>query len=100
MFPIPGNDSPALFFRPMLDLGSVQSAEAGDYTVTVSNPSGSVTSATATLTVNAAPTNPGSGGGGGGGALSGWFAGLLAAALMARQAALRRRRPLPDPDSR
>lgn len=40
-----------------LTLTNVQTANAGDYDVVVTNSAGSVTSAVATLTVNAAPTN-------------------------------------------
>jgi hypothetical protein len=61
---------------------NAQSGNAGSYTVTVTNAMGSVTSATATLTVNAVnpPPNGGggsSGGGGGGGAPSEWFCAAL-----------------------
>jgi hypothetical protein len=57
----------------------VQSTNAGDYTVTVSNNLGSVTSSKATLTVNAASSGgpSSSGGGGGGGAMGPWFAAAL-----------------------
>jgi arabinan endo-1,5-alpha-L-arabinosidase len=57
-----------------LSLTNVQTASAGTYTVTVTNSSGSVTSANATLTVNAASSPPPSsgGGGGGGGAIEPW----------------------------
>ena len=61
----------------VLSLTNVQMADAGDYTVVVSNLLGSVTSNKATLTVTTGtgtpPTNLGSGGGGGGGAPSLWF---------------------------
>ncbi len=65
-----------------LSLGSVDSAEAGNYTVAVTNSSGTVTSNAATLTVNAPGGGGGggggsSGGGGGGGAPSTWFYGTL-----------------------
>ena len=50
-----------------LMLNSVQSNAAGNYTVTVTNSVRSVTSNTATLTVNAATPPPSGGGGGGGG---------------------------------
>jgi sugar lactone lactonase YvrE len=62
-----------------LSVGSVQSTNAGDYTVTVSNNLGSVTSSKATLTVNAASSGgpSSSGGGGGGGAMGPWFAAAL-----------------------
>ncbi len=73
---------------------SAQTANAGNYTVTVSNAMGSVTSSTATLTVNPASTGGGGGGGGssgggggGGGAPSVWFG--LALALLAAARALR-----------
>jgi beta-xylosidase/sugar lactone lactonase YvrE len=61
-------------------LANVQLSNAGDYTVTVSNNSGSVTSGRATLTVNAATSPPPSsgGGGGGGGAMEGWLVAGLA----------------------
>lgn len=61
-----------------LSLTSVQSANAGTYTVVVTNSAGSVTSNGATLIVNAAPTpvTPAPASGGGGGAPS-WCA-LLA----------------------
>ncbi len=65
-----------------LSMTNVQSANAGSYTITVTNATGSVTSNAATLTVNTAATPPpsaGSGGSGGGGAPSLWF---LAAMLM------------------
>jgi alpha-tubulin suppressor-like RCC1 family protein len=41
--------------QPTLTFSAVQSSDAGDYTVTVSNPAGSVTSAVATLAVNTFP---------------------------------------------
>ncbi len=41
--------------RPILNLLNVQSSQAGQYSVTVSNPAGSVTSPEALLTVEAAP---------------------------------------------
>jgi kumamolisin len=68
-------------------LSSVQTANAGNYTVTVTNSAGSVTSNTATLTVNAAlpPPNTG-GGGGGGGAPSLWFYGALTLLVTIRRA--------------
>jgi arabinan endo-1,5-alpha-L-arabinosidase len=60
-------------------LTNVQPSNAGDYTVTVSNNSGSVTSGRATLTVNAATSPPPSsgGGGGGGGAMEAWLIAAL-----------------------
>ena len=58
-------------------LSNVRTSDAGDYTVVVTNPVGSVTSSKATLTVTAAPTppptTPAGGGGGGGGAVENWF---------------------------
>jgi arabinan endo-1,5-alpha-L-arabinosidase len=60
-------------------LTNVQPSNAGDYTVTVANNSGSVTSGKATLTVNAATSPPPSsgGGGGGGGAMEAWLIAAL-----------------------
>ncbi len=68
-------------------INNTQAANAGNYTVTVSNRAGSVTSSTATLTVNAPPAPPPSsgGGGGGGGAPSLWFFALLALAAARRR---------------
>lgn len=65
-----------------LTLADVSAANAGDYTVVVTNAVGSVTSSQATLTVTPAsppPPPPASSGGGGGGAPSVWFglAGVL-----------------------
>jgi sugar lactone lactonase YvrE len=62
-------------------------ADAGEYSVVVTNATGSVTSNRATLTVTAAPpppTPPSSSGGGGGGAPSGWFLGALAMVALLR----------------
>ena len=74
-----------------LSLSNVQTGDAGNYTVVVSNSLGSVTSNPATLTVTAVVTPPsgggssgGGGGGGGGGALPAWFAGALAVLAAAR----------------
>jgi len=69
-----------------LSLTSVTSAQAGVYSVTVSNAAGSVTSTGATLTVNtpAPPPSSGGGGGGGGGAPSPWFCAVLAMLGLAR----------------
>jgi hypothetical protein len=70
-------------------LYSVQTTSAGSYSVTVSNSAGSVTSSTATLTVNAAtppPATGGGGGGGGGGAPSVWFFGALSLLVAIRRA--------------
>jgi len=70
-------------------LTSAQAAHAGDYTVVVTNSVGSVTSAKATLTVNAVVTPPppvsAPGGGGGGGAPSVWFLAAMGAAWMVRR---------------
>ena len=65
-----------------LAIASVQAADAGDYTVVVTNPLGSVTSTKATLTVAAAPIPPAPApaSGGGGGAIEEWF--LLALSLL------------------
>ena len=56
-------------------LANAQTANAGNYTVTVSNVAGSATSRAATLAVSAPTTTvpTGGGGGGGGGAPSIWF---------------------------
>lgn len=72
-----------------LSLSNVSSANAGSYTVVVSNANGSVTSNAATLSVitpNPPPNNgggtnppPTNGSGGGGGAPSLWFLGMIAA---------------------
>lgn len=70
-----------------LNLSSVNSANAGDYTVVVTNDLGTVTSGKATLTVSAAPPPPGGGGSGasgGGGSVEAWFALATAALLFAR----------------
>lgn len=63
-------------------LTSAQSANAGDYTVTVSNGYGSVTSNKATLTVNASTSTSSSSSGGG--AMGSWWVGALALLAMAR----------------
>ncbi|MEO6992512.1 MAG: immunoglobulin domain-containing protein [Lacunisphaera sp.] len=65
-----------------LNLSDARSADAGDYTVVVSNELGSATSNKATLTVSPAPATPPSpspsnGSGGGGGSIEGWFALVL-----------------------
>jgi sugar lactone lactonase YvrE len=63
-----------------LNLVAARASDAGDYTVVVANPIGSITSAKATLTVTASSTPPpanspgGSGGAGGGGSIEAWFA--------------------------
>lgn len=75
---------------PTYTIASAQTSDAGNYTVTVTNRAGSITSNTATLTVNSAtppPTQPppsGGGGGGGGGAPSLWVLAVLGALLFAR----------------
>ncbi|MEO6876406.1 MAG: immunoglobulin domain-containing protein, partial [Opitutaceae bacterium] len=60
-----------------LTLSNVQTSDAGDYTVVVTNPAASLTSNKAKLTVSTAPVSPppssGSSGGSGGGAPSLWF---------------------------
>ena len=73
-----------------LPINSVQSANAGNYTVVVTNSARAVTSNTATLTVNAVQPPPSTGGGGGGGAPSFWFCGALSLLALARRM-LRRR---------
>lgn len=75
-------------------LTNVQSADAGTYTVAVSNSAGTVVSSAATLTVNAVvsiptPSTGSSGGGGGGGAPSVYFLTALAGAALARWLARR-----------
>jgi ribosomal protein L30E len=74
-------------------VASVQSADAGDYTVVVTNALGSVTSAKATLAVTAAPVPPppASSGGGGGGAPSIWFLLSLGTLRLLRRLGLRPR---------
>lgn len=59
---------------------SALAGDAGNYTVTITNMMGSITSSAATVTVTAAPPPQSSsgGGGGGGGAIADWFIGLLA----------------------
>jgi len=69
------------------NIASVSTSQAGTYTVVVSNAAGSVTSNSATLTVNTPappPPPPSSGGGGGGGAPSVWFVAALAILGLAR----------------
>ena len=77
---------------PGLMLQSVQTSNAGYYTVTVYNSLGVVASNPATLTVNAVVSQPSSsgtsGGGGGGGAPSLWFFGLLTLTYGLRRRAL------------
>lgn len=70
-----------------LAVSNVGAANAGSYSVVVTNDLGTVTSSAATLTVNSGPSNPppvGAGSGGGGGAPSLWFLLALAAAGAAR----------------
>ena len=73
-----------------LTLSSVRTSDAGNYTVTVTNDLGTITSSAATLTVAAAPVAPppaaasASSNGGGGGAMEGWFAVALLALVAAR----------------
>jgi sugar lactone lactonase YvrE len=79
-----------------LNLNNVQMADAGDYTVVVSNSLGSVTSNKATLTVTSGGgmNPPGNGSsGGGGGAPSLWFLLALVGLAAARALAQRRRQP-------
>ncbi len=70
-------------------LAAVKASDAGDYTVTVTNEIGNVSSAKATLTVSAS-SGGGSGGGsggsgsGGGGAPSAWFFAAMTALVGAR----------------
>jgi sugar lactone lactonase YvrE len=69
-------------------LASAQSSNAGNYTVTITNLVGSVTSNQAMLTVNSVtppPSGGGGGGGGGGGAPSLWFCGGLSLLALARR---------------
>jgi sugar lactone lactonase YvrE len=73
-----------------LSLTNVQSADAGDYTVTAANASGSVTSNRATLTVSAIPSVASAAGtvsGGGGGTMAAWFVLALALVGISRWAA-------------
>ncbi len=69
-------------------IANAQTANAGNYSVTVTNSAGSVTSANATLTVTTPPpvtTPTSSGGGGGGGAPSLWFCAALSLLGLARR---------------
>jgi len=74
-----------------LALSNAQFANGGNYTVTIRNIVGTVTSNQATLTVNPASTPPSGGGsssgggGGGGGAPSVWFCGMLSLLALARR---------------
>ena len=61
-----------------LSFANARSADAGDYSVVVTNPLGSVTSTKAKLTVSAAPAptptpTPSPSGGSGGGSINAWF---------------------------
>ncbi len=70
-----------------LSLTNVAAAAAGNYTVTVTDSSGTLTSDAATLTVNTPPPPPpNNSGGGGGGAPSAWFCGFLGLLVLARWA--------------
>lgn len=70
-----------------LSFSNARAADAGDYTVVVTNSLGTATSSKATLTVSTVPPPPSGGGssgggkGGGGGAPSAWF--LLALVMLA-----------------
>ncbi|MBX3738195.1 MAG: immunoglobulin domain-containing protein [Candidatus Didemnitutus sp.] len=70
-----------------LTISAARTADAGDYTVVVSNELGSVTSNPATLNVTAVttPTPASSGNGGGGGAPSVWFIAALLLSGLARR---------------
>ncbi len=78
-------------------ISSAQASDGGTYSVAVSNPIGSVTSNSVSLTVRTStptptPTpTPSGGGGGGGGAPSPWFLGLLASLALGRWIHQRRR---------
>ena len=66
-------------------LASARNADAGDYTVVVTNSLGSVTSNKATLTISAAPAPTPTPTPSGGGSLEGWFAmGLVGMAVLHR----------------
>jgi secreted PhoX family phosphatase len=71
-----------------LSLNSVLAANAGAYTVVVTNALGSVTSNQATLTVSTATPVPAAGSGGGG-AIEGWFVLVLLASAATRRWATR-----------
>ena len=70
-----------------LSIANVRNSDAGDYSVAITNPLGSITSEKATLTITAASAPPPSSGGsgGGGGAPSGWFLGVLITLGIARR---------------
>jgi hypothetical protein len=78
-------------------LSNAQIANAGSYTVTVTNLAGSATSSTATLAVAAptttVPPSGGSGGGGGGGAVEPWFLAVLAVLALLRRLVPLRKNP-------
>lgn len=77
-----------------LSLPNVRSADAGEYSVAITNPLGSITSEKAVLTVSAISTPPpaiGGGSSGGGGAASPWFLGAILALWLGRK--LRRAEP-------
>ena len=66
-------------------ISGAATSQGGNYSVTVTNPAGSVSSASVLLTVNAAPPPaPPSSGGGGGGAPSLWFVAVLSALGLGR----------------
>ncbi len=76
-----------------LTINNARPADAGSYTVIVSNPVSSITSNAATLTVTSSPTPPFGGdntGSGGGGAPSHWFMGTLALLTLLRRLCPRR----------
>lgn len=70
-------------------INSARTADAGEYTVVVSNDLGSVTSSKGTLSLTnpANPGNPGTGGTGGGGAPSLWFMAAVSALVATRYCA-------------
>ena len=73
-----------------LNLPNAQPANAGSYTVTVTNESGSAASSAVTLTVTAASSGAsGTGASAGGGAMGAWLVGLLALFAAARFGAQR-----------
>jgi len=78
-------------------LSNAQIANAGSYTVTVTNLAGSATSSTATIAVAAptttVPPSGGSGGGGGGGAVEPWFLAVLAVLALLRRLVPLRKNP-------
>jgi len=66
-------------------IAGVRSADAGDYTVVVTNSLGSITSAKATLVVSTSSGTPSPPGGSGGGKLETWFILSIAALAVARR---------------